>query len=633
MVSFLSPLFLIGVLTAVVPIILHLLKREPEPRVRFPAVKLLKQAPVAYTERRRLREWLLLALRVTALVLLALAFARPFLASAGERGSVGVTIVALDTSCSLSAPGTFDRAKQLARAAIDRTPPGDLVGVLTFSDAPALVARPNADRALARSAVDRAAPGYGATRYAPALSAAVQALDGRRGSIVLVTDLQNSGWDTSTRASVPESARIEIADVGAPGSNVAVTAIRADGDRVVASILNTGEAARSVTAHLTLDSRRAGDVRVAVGPLAAVDVEFPGAIKSPASTAAVSVDDPDGLIADNVRYAVLDSASQRPILVVTRTGDLAREAFYVQQALTAGAASADRYQMTAVSPARLSTLDAPRLSSSAAVMLLSTRGLERRGREALAAYVRAGGGLFIAVGPDIDADIVSDVLGSGVPLRVAMGRNATRDPSMLAPADLRHPVFQAFGANAATLGLVKFRTVPQIDGAGCQTVARFTTGEAALLDCAAGAGRGLVFASDLDNRWNDFPLHATFVPFVHEGVRYLTRERLLPSDVLVGDVPSGVPPTPGIATVPALSGAPGQQARRIAVNVDPRESDPARVSVEEFQSAVTRLKDAGVNEARLDARQREERQRVWSYLMVMAIVVLAVEGMIAARTA
>ena len=46
MLSFLSPLFLAGVAAAAVPIVLHLLKREPEARVKFAAVKLIKQAPV-----------------------------------------------------------------------------------------------------------------------------------------------------------------------------------------------------------------------------------------------------------------------------------------------------------------------------------------------------------------------------------------------------------------------------------------------------------------------------------------------------------------------------------------------------------------------------------------------------------
>jgi len=98
MLSFLSPLFLAGVAAAAVPIVLHLLKREPEARVQFAAVKLLKKAPVEHTQRRHLRELILLALRITAFVLLALAFARPFFASGAAIGTAGVTVVALDTS-------------------------------------------------------------------------------------------------------------------------------------------------------------------------------------------------------------------------------------------------------------------------------------------------------------------------------------------------------------------------------------------------------------------------------------------------------------------------------------------------------------------------------------------------------
>src|ERR1051325_2689828 len=102
--SFLSPLFLAGIAAAALPVLLHLLKREPEPRVKFAAVKLLRRAPVEYTEKRHLRELLLLALRIAALALLALAFARPFFASGVARDASAVTIVALDTSYSMSAP-------------------------------------------------------------------------------------------------------------------------------------------------------------------------------------------------------------------------------------------------------------------------------------------------------------------------------------------------------------------------------------------------------------------------------------------------------------------------------------------------------------------------------------------------
>ncbi len=627
MLSFLSPLFLIGAMTAAVPIVLHFLRREPEPRVKFAADKLLKDAPVEYTDKRRIRELLLLALRVSALILLALAFARPFLASGAAMGG-GVTIVALDTSYSMSAPGVFERARQLARAAINRTSPGDLVGVETFSDLPTLAAPPAPDRAFALSAIDAAAPGFGATRYRGALGAAVQALAGRRGTIILVTDLQESGWDAGDRASVPESTPIEIADVGAPPANLAVTAIRADGRGIVASIRNTGDASRTTRAHLTLANRAAGDTAVTVGPRASVDVEFAvAATGSTASTAAVAVDDPGGIPADNVRYAVLDSGNRPSVLIVTATGDLAREAFYVQQALSSATSSGGRYQLTGVSPGQLSTWDAARLAPHAAVVLLSTRGLERRGREALAAYARAGGGLLMAVGPDVDGEVVGDVLGDDARLRITT--NTKREDRALAPADVRHPIFLPFGAGTATLSLVTFHTVAQIEGAGCQSVARFTTGEPALLDCTAGDGRALVLASDVDNRWNDFPLHATFVPFLHEAVRYVSSGRPQTRDFLIGDVPPGIPATPGIA----MMSAPGQSSRMVAINVDPRESDPTRLSVAEFQAAVTRLKDVGVAEARGEARQQEDRQHLWRYALALMIATLAIESVVASRTA
>ena len=146
MLSFLSPLFLLGAAAAAVPIVLHFLNREPDARVMFSAVKLLRHAPVEHTRKRRLRQLLLLALRVATLVLLALAFARPFFATGAAVASSGVTVVALDTSYSMSAPGRFERAKQLARAAIDRAPAGDLIGVVTFSDRAEVGVKPTADR-------------------------------------------------------------------------------------------------------------------------------------------------------------------------------------------------------------------------------------------------------------------------------------------------------------------------------------------------------------------------------------------------------------------------------------------------------------------------------------------------------
>ena len=645
LLTFLSPLFLAGALTAAVPIVLHLLKREPEPRIKFAAVKLLKHAPVEHTQRHRLRELLLLALRIAAFVLLALAFARPFFARGGGAAASGVTVVALDTSYSLSAPGRFERAKQLAKNAIANAPSGDLVGVVTFSDEAEIVAKPGTDRVLAASAVDEAAAGFGGTRYRAALSAGSQMLSSRRGTIVVVTDLQESGWDAGDRASVPESARIEIADVGPLPPNLAVVSMQPLGDRLVATIRNTGAQSRDVRAHLTIDGRRTGDATASIGANQTVEVTFAGAPRG--RTAAVTVDDPGGIQADNERFAVLGGASVPSVAVVTGSGDAGRDAFYVQQALGAAAGGAGSYHAVGVSGAKLASMTDEQLAPHAAIFLLSTRGLERHGRELIASFVRNGGGMLVAAGPDVDGDVVADVLGGGSALRIQAAAGARGAERSLAPADVRHPVFHAFAANAATLGLVKFRNAARISGTGCQTIARFTTGDTAVIDCAAGDGRALVIASDLDNRWNDFPLHATFVPFLHETVQYLASARSHASEYVVADAPRGAPRRPGIATIAdgTRSGAAPRpfdmaqgrpervEARSVAINVDPRESDPARLTLDEFQAAVTRLKPGAGTEERIEARQQEDRQHLWQYAIALMLLALAVEGFLAARTA
>lgn len=627
--NFLSPLFLAGAAAAVVPLVLHLLRRQPEPRVKFGAVKLLKLAPVEQTGKRHLRELLLLALRAAALVLLASAFARPFFATGGVGGVSGVTIVALDTSYSLSAPGRFERARSLATDAIRQAPSTNFVGVVTFADEAEIAATPSRDRAPALAAVERAAVTFGATRYQSGLSAAARSLEGSSGTIVVVTDLQETGWNAGDVGSVPESTRIEVRDVGPPPPNLAVTAVSIRDGRIVATVRNSGPAPRDSRVRFVVDGRPTGEVALSIGPHQTSDATADAPVRG--AMVAVTIDDPGGIQVDNTRYALVESVNQASVLLVTATADPDRGAFYVRQALEAGSARSEGYRVASSSAVQLSVGPDDRLRSHAAIALLSTRGLDRRGREALRSFARNGGGLLIAAGPDVDGDLVSDVLGDEVPLTVAVASNAVAEPRSLAPADIRHPMFQPFRPNPAALGLVTFHRVARISGSRCQTIARFTTGEDAMLDCSTGERRVLVFGSDLDDQWNDFPLHSTFVPFLHQALRYLTSSRSRAGEYLIGAAPAGVPRRPGAAVLPATPD--GRPSRAVVVNVDPREGDPTRMSAEEFVSAIARVKGAGVPASRVETAQQEDRQHLWQYLLVLMVAVLAVEGIVASRTA
>ena len=81
--SFLAPMYLLGALAIAVPLLLHLYRRRTEDNVHFPSIAWLEAVPVETQQRRRVRDWLLLALGVAALALLAAALERGLVSGRG----------------------------------------------------------------------------------------------------------------------------------------------------------------------------------------------------------------------------------------------------------------------------------------------------------------------------------------------------------------------------------------------------------------------------------------------------------------------------------------------------------------------------------------------------------------------
>ena len=616
--SLLVPAFLAGATAAAVPILLHLLKRDTAPRLSFSAVHLLKDAPVEQAARRWLRDLILLALRVTALVLLALAFARPYFVGAV---AAGVTVVAVDVSFSMSSPGQVDRARELAEQTVRSARPDHAVAVVAFDVAASVVSEASRDRDAALAAIGRLSPGAGATRYTAGLAAAVGAIGARTGHIVLVTDMQRSGWVARASRTLPERVTVTVADVGPPAGNLAVTALRGEPARTVALVLNGGTARRMAELRLLIDGAEVDRTTVTVAPGVAAEAAFPVVLPT-TGEATASVVDRDGYAADDARHLVLAPPEPLPIMTVTSSGDVTADAFYLERALLAGDETS-RFDIQSVAGTRVSTLSADAPGAPAAVLLLTTRGLDRRSRAAIRAYVEQGGGLAIVAGSDVEPAVATELLDAAV----TIGESASAEPGAwrLMVADVRHPIFRAFGPLVDNVSQVRFtRAVPLETTDTTAVLARFSHGPPALVEHRIGAGRVLVFAAGLDDAWSDFPRHPTFVPFVHEMTRYLARDHDRPRELIVGQTPPGVRPEPGFATM-------GEPARRVAVNVDRAESDPSRVSADEFESAIERLRGATAVASDDAANDEERDQGYWRYAIGLMLVALAAESVFSSR--
>jgi hypothetical protein len=564
---------------------------------------------------------ILLALRVTALALLAFAFARPYFPAATAAVPVPVTVVALDTSLSMSAPGQFDRARALAREAVNAAPGSHNVALMTFADSATVIVPPTTDRGGVLAAIEEVQPSAGGTRFRTALSRAAETITSGGGRVVVITDLQQAGWEASDEGSVPDGIEVQLHEVAAPSGNVAVTSIRREGPALLAGIHNFGMRAERVPVRLRVDGKDVASQTVDLGPQAAAEVRFAHTLPSRGG-AEVRVEDTDGYAGDNARYQVLDPSAAPLLFIVTAEPPAASNAgLYVERALAV--ADDGRAFRTRVMDGRaFSALAASEFDGAAGIILLGTSTLDRTGRERVSSFIRGGGRALLTLGPDTDMATLADTVGADVQADGDATEASERTVTLVAN-DTRHPIFRPFSDPGGAFGDVYVERYRRLNTQGDSDVlARFAGAGDALIERAVDRGRLLIFASDLDNRWNRFPLNPAFVPWTIETARYLAQGHQQPQDYVLPNVPSGVPGQPGVHQT--ASGP-------VAVNPDIRESNPSRTTPDEFMAGITRSREVEAARVAAVAREQEERQRLWQVGLLVMFVALASEGLIGRR--
>ncbi|MEZ5283481.1 MAG: BatA domain-containing protein [Vicinamibacterales bacterium] len=153
--TFLTPLFLLGLAAVAVPVLIHLTQRQRNEVVAFPSLMFVRRIPYESVKRRRIRDWLLLALRAAALALIVAAFARPFVRGSqlsAAAGGAREVVLLMDRSYSMGAGDTWARAQAAARQALGTLGPLDRVSLVFFASNAEMVLRSSAAASTGRSA-------------------------------------------------------------------------------------------------------------------------------------------------------------------------------------------------------------------------------------------------------------------------------------------------------------------------------------------------------------------------------------------------------------------------------------------------------------------------------------------------
>ena len=147
--AFLTPLFLAALAGLAIPVLLHLIQKERKNVVHFPSLMFLRRIPYQSVQRRRIRHWFLLLMRLAALALIVLAFARPFfrrqdLGAAAASGAREVVIL-LDRSYSMGYGDRWQRAMSAARDAVTGLRGQDRGSIVLFGSGAEVALRSTAD--------------------------------------------------------------------------------------------------------------------------------------------------------------------------------------------------------------------------------------------------------------------------------------------------------------------------------------------------------------------------------------------------------------------------------------------------------------------------------------------------------
>lgn len=544
--SFVNPWFFIGVAAAAVPILLHLIKRERAQKVEFPTLMFLRRISKKMIRYQKLRHLILLLIRILALLLIVLAFTRPFRdiqqVSASQGTVTRAHIILLDNSLSMGYGDRWDRAKKAAAAIARDAQPGDKVALLEFSDRTLARTPLTSDFAEALGQIEHGVElSDRPTRYGQALKIAERfALDAGTGKriIHLISDFQKNGEageDENFRLS--SSIDLERVDLGSDDfSNLAlgdVQVIDADetsggGLKIKCSVVNFGTKERdSVRVSLSVDGRNIEDkrVRISKGGSAGAEFVLPG-LTSGLHPLVLEVEDP-GLTRDNRFAMTVEARGKTPVIAVEnpeseRGGRSA--SYFLSSALN----------ISSLSPYRLTEMAPQKMESSGSIsggLLIwnNVPGGSAAMQTKLQEFVKSGGGLAVVLADSSMAADFNRTFASWLPVKMTVApagtasRRPTEDYVLLTDIRGNHPIFRPFSEpHSGSFSSARFYKHASLSlGNDAEVAARFDNGDPALVAVGVDKGRVLIFASSADDSSTDLPLKAVYAPFWQQVLRYL----------------------------------------------------------------------------------------------------------------
>ncbi len=687
--NWLFGMFILGSAAVVFPFVFHLIRQTPKGQQEFSSLMFLEPTPPRLTRRSRLDDILLLILRGTVIVLLAIAFTRPFWRAVADTSMNNIrgrrVAILVDTSASMQRANLWNQAVRQVDEVLDSLEPADDIALFTFDrDTKTIVNFNDPDKeapadkpALVRSLLKELSPTWHRTDLGSALIRAAEALDesiDREESddalqIVVISDMQKgAALDALQVYEWPEDVRVAIQPVVPEDPSNAFLELLEPGENDPADapprvrVTNSPDAeVEQFTVNWMSDTLPIGSqaVRFYVPPKQNRSLPVPR--EASQATADRLVLTGDRAEFDNQFFVIPVQQEQFRLAYLgdESADDAEGLLLYLSEVLVE--TPERKVLLTQYETGK----PPPFLGEELPHLVVLTRAVSEAERSALSDYIARGGNAFVVLADQPMAESLGELLAGGTVETITPA--AGTEYRMLGQIDFTHPMFVPFASprynDFTDIHFWKARSVNLPEDTTAHVIARFADGDPAIWEQPQGEGKLYFLASGWQPAESQLALSNKFLPMVEELVEECTPRRLASTSYRVGDsvtLPGGssserrvvvrpdgsefVVPSdaatftgttqPGIYTLKTPEGD-----RPFAVNLAAGESQTVPMEVEELERRNVQIGMQATQSEEYDRlrqlrdRELESRQKLWKWLVLAALLVVGAETWLAGKRA
>jgi hypothetical protein len=547
---FLNPSVLFGLLAASIPILIHLLNLKKLKKIDFSTLSFLKELQKNQVRKIRIKQWLLLALRVMIIIFLVLAFSRPALKGTAIFGTTSAAktsaVFVFDDTYSMSLvneKGSFlNQAKAAAINIIDNLQDGDEAAVILVSqlkNEPVL----SSDLKAVKKRIDEIKPSYISSNINKSIVASAKLLSDSKNfnkEIYLFTDLQDNSLPSkdelsnlgelldsrtkiySFRFSPKEFFNLSV-------DKITITNQIFEKNKTIGIDIqvtnHSSSPAENRVVSVFMNSERTGQKTISLKPGETKTVTVEALLKGSGFTSISAQLEDDDIWFDNTRYTAINIPEEIPLIIFTA---LPSDAEYVNLVLAAsGETGTIKVQQKLFS--QIASVDVNQFN---AIIIIGSESVNSFDR--IRTYFKNGGGVFVMPGSNSNLQGMQSVCGAlGISRPISFEGNAG-SRMLFGKVEYSHPIFNNIFSGGQKSSFESPEIYRYFRIAGGQNIISLQNGAAFLAEYQSGKGKVILMTSSPDLYSGNFPVKAIFPPLINRIITYLSSRNADNAEYITG---------------------------------------------------------------------------------------------------